>query len=201
VNPVTSATGQFLELIANQALRLDPLAKSRLAALDGRLIQIECTAPAETLWLAIRDADLKVQTTSTDPPTVVLKGPAPALAGAMMGAPGATRDLDIEGDETTLEELREILVGLRPDLAEWLSPLIGQQAADGIASLTEVGMASLRSLAEGLSGEGSRIAKDAAGRRFVDQIAFDELQAASQQLNLAVDRVTRRIELLEQSRS
>lgn len=197
MNPVTSATGQFLELVANQALRLDPLAKSRLAQLEGRVIEVACTAPAETWSLFISGATVKVLATRVDAPTVILRGPATALAGAMIGAPGATRDLDIEGDETTLEELRSILTGVRPDLSEWFSPLIGKQAADGIASLAEVGMASLKSLAEGLGGEGSRIAQGVARRRFVDQPAFDELQAATQQLILAVDRATKRVEFLE----
>lgn len=200
MNPLSSALGRFLERVANQAVALDPMARTRLAELSGRIVRIESTSPPETWWLLIDDAGVRVADQCEETPTVVLRGAPPALAGAVIGLPGATAVLAVDGDETTLEELRAIFAALRPDIAEWLSPLVGQKAADGLAGLAEVGLATLRGLTEALSTEGRRVAGKAARERFVDQRSFDNLQGASQDLVLALDRVQRRIELLEAAR-
>ena len=120
-----------------------------------------------------------------------------SLLGAGLGNSHA--DLRIDGDETLVEELQSILSNLRPDFGEPLARLIGDQSAEDIAGFLELGGRALRHLAEDLGNEGTRAARAAAHRQFVDTRALDRFSEQILALQLATDRLGARVQQLKDS--
>lgn len=183
----------------NKVLALDATALPRLAALQGRVIAVDCTAPALRLFLLPGADGLRLAGHWEAPADCTLRAPAGRLLelavrrdkSAVLHAP----DVELDGHSACLLDLAAILQDLELDwesaLAEWLGPLgavalarplqgAGQWSGDALASLR-------LNLADWLAEEARLLAgRQEAEARFAElddiKLALDRLEARSEHL-------------------
>lgn len=183
----------------NKVLALDATALPRLAALQGRVIAVDCTAPALRLFLLPGADGLRLAGHWEAPADCTLRAPAGRLLelavrrdkSAVLHAP----DVELDGHSACLLDLAAILQDLELDwegaLAEWLGPLgavalarplqgAGQWSGDALASLR-------LNLADWLAEEARLLAgRQEAEARFAElddlKLALDRLEARSERL-------------------
>lgn len=188
----------------NQVLALDATALPRLAALQGRVIAVDCTAPALRLFLLPGADGLRLAGHWEAPADCTLRAPAGRLLelavrrdkSAVLHAP----DVELDGHSACLLDLAAILQDLELDwegaLAEWLGPLgavalarplqgAGQWSGDALASLR-------LNLADWLAEEARLLAgRQEAEARFAE---LDDLKLALDRLEARSERLARRLE-------
>ena len=188
----------------NKVLALDATALPRLAALQGRVIAVDCTAPALRLFLLPGADGLRLAGHWEAPADCTLRAPAGRLLelavrrdkSAVLHAP----DVELNGHSACLLDLAAILQDLELDwegaLAEWLGPLgavalarplqgAGQWSGDALASLR-------LNLADWLAEEARLLAgRQEAEVRFAE---LDDLKLALDRLEARSERLARRLE-------
>lgn len=117
-----------LETVLNPVLRLDPDTRSRLAALEGKVIAIEPEGLGLTLYLLPGVQGVRVLDQYAGEPTVHIRGAPLALARQWRGR-GSSNGVTIEGDAAVGRELQTALAQLDIDGEEQLSRLLGDAAA------------------------------------------------------------------------
>lgn len=188
----------------NKVLALDATALPRLAALQGRVIAVDCTAPALRLFLLPGADGLRLAGHWEAPADCTLRAPAGRLLelavrrdkSAVLHAP----DVELDGHSACLLDLAATLQDLELDwegaLAEWLGPLgavalarplqgAGQWSGDALASLR-------LNLADWLAEEARLLAgRQEAEARFAE---LDDLKLALDRLEARSERLARRLE-------
>jgi len=198
VNPLAQALTQWLAAFANGAFALDPIARARIARLDGRSILLAPDPPAEPVTIRFIGSRIVAESDPPARPTVVVRGAAPALLDAFVrGRFGA--DLVIEGDELTLSEFAESVRSLRPDIAAPLTRLVGQDSAQGLVGLLELGLQTAGRVLRDLGAEGERLARRGAAHQFLSRAEFDDFLSRRHAAALQLDRLAARLERLERS--
>jgi ubiquinone biosynthesis protein UbiJ len=127
VTPAVIAAG--LEAALNPVLRLDPDLRSRLAALEGKVIAIEPEGLGLTLYLLPGVTGVRVLDQYAGEPTVRIRGAPLALARQWRGRGTSSGDMTIEGDAAVGREFQIALAHLDIDWEEQLSRLLGDAAA------------------------------------------------------------------------
>ncbi|WP_202211122.1 SCP2 domain-containing protein [Pseudomonas paraversuta] len=186
----------------NRILRLDSTAMARLQPLTGKVIAVECAAPALQLFILPSDEGLLLATQWAADADCTLRAPAASLMRLVLSKDKTavlhSPEVDLEGDSHVLMALAQVLQDLDLDweyeLSRWLGPvataLIGGHLRSR-ANWYQQGFASLnQNLAEYLSEE----ARTLVGEREA-QARFDELD----QLKLDLDRLEARFERLGRS--
>ena len=186
----------------NRILRLDSTAMARLQPLTGKVIAVECAAPALQLFILPSDEGLLLATQWAADADCTLRAPAASLMRLVLSKDKTavlhSPEVDLEGDSHVLMALAQVLQDLELDweyeLSRWLGPvataLIGGHLRSR-ANWYQQGFASLnQNLAEYLSEE----ARTLVGEREA-QARFDELD----QLKLDLDRLEARFERLGRS--
>ena len=186
----------------NRILRLDSTAMARLQPLTGKVIAVECAAPALQLFILPSDEGLLLATQWAADADCTLRAPAASLMRLVLSKDKTavlhSPEVDLEGDSHVLMALAQVLQDLDLDweyeLSRWLGPvataLIGGHLRSR-ANWYQQGFASLnQNLAEYLSEE----ARTLVGQREA-QARFDELD----QLKLDLDRLEARFERLARS--
>ena len=186
----------------NRILRLDSTAMARLQPLTGKVIAVECAAPALQLFILPSDEGLLLATQWAADADCTLRAPAASLMRLVLSKDKTavlhSPEVDLEGDSHVLMALAQVLQDLELDweyeLSHWLGPvataLIGGHLRSR-ANWYQQGFASLnQNLAEYLSEE----ARTLVGQREA-QARFDELD----QLKLDLDRLEARFERLGRS--
>ena len=186
----------------NRILRLDSTAMARLQPLTGKVIAVECAAPALQLFILPSDEGLLLATQWAADADCTLRAPAASLMRLVLSKDKTavlhSPEVDLEGDSHVLMALAQVLQDLELDweyeLSRWLGPvataLIGGHLRSR-ANWYQQGFASLnQNLAEYLSEE----ARTLVGQREA-QARFDELD----QLKLDLDRLEARFERLGRS--
>lgn len=188
----------------NKVLALDATALPRLAALQGRVIAIDCTAPALRLFLLPGADGLRLAGHWEAPADCTLRAPAPRLLELALrrdkSAVLHAADVELDGHSACLLDLAAILQDLELDwegaLAEWLGPLgavalarplqgAGQWSGDALASLR-------LNLADWLAEEARLLAgRQEAEARFAE---LDDLKLALDRLEARSERLARRLE-------
>lgn len=196
MNPLLSALSQWAEALANTTLALDSATRQRLARLEGQTIQIE-TDLGEPVTIEFCGEQVRVMARAIEHPNAIISGSSASLLSAGFGS--TRTDIRIDGDETLVEELQNILRNVRPDFGEPLAKLIGEQNADNIAGFLELGGRALRRLAKDLGDEGSRAVRSAAHRQFVDAGSLDQFSEQVLAVQLATDRLSARLQRFEHS--
>lgn len=192
----SGATGlplAVLEIAFNRLLALDPLTLERLAALDGRVIQVQ--VPALGMQFTFAPHANGVQWLSPAPPVVDarISGSLADLLRAQAG--GGLEGLQIEGDKhlasAFASALREARIDWPELLAPWLGDVATQRGAQALASVTgalrEGADSLLRSGAEFLQYERPVL---------VSAAEWDSFRAEVRGLHEAVSALERRIALL-----
>ncbi len=202
MNPWATALTRWVEDFANASAKLDPLTRTRLAALAGHSIAVEIDPPGETTTLHFEPDTIRLSPGLSEAPSVIVRGDAVALAAAFFGAGGGRNGgITIEGDDVVLREFRGILADFRPDIPSPLVDVVGKEAAQTITSVVELGFAAFAALGRSLADEGSRLARRESQQRYLSTAEFESFQEATRALRVRLDRLAVRTDTIEKSRS
>ena len=182
-----------LEIALNRLLALDPLTRERLAALDGRVIQLQ--VPALGLQFTFAPHGNGLQWLSPAPETVDAHVSG-SLADLLRAQAGCGLDgLQIEGDKhlasAFASALREARIDWPELLAPWLGDVATQRGAQALASVT----GALREGAESLLHSGAEFLQYERPV-LVSATEWDSFRAQVRDLHEAVGALERRIALL-----
>ncbi|WP_312595123.1 ubiquinone biosynthesis accessory factor UbiJ [Stutzerimonas nitrititolerans] len=186
----------------NRVLSLDPTALPRLARLSGRVIEIDCTAPAWRLFVLADDEGLRLATDWGSDADCRLRAPAASLARlaasrnktAVLHGP----EVEIDGDSVLLMHLAEVLQDLELDweyeVSRWLGPVGTQLLGSGLRSSSAWIRQSSDSLRQDLADYLNEESRTLVGTNEAEA-RFAELD----RLKLVLDRLEARVERLAHS--
>jgi len=188
-----------LEHGVNRVLRLDGTALPRLARLAGKVIEVECRAPALRLFILPSASGLRLAAQWQAPADCSLRAPAASLlrlaSGNEQSAVLHAPEVALEGDGAVLLELAGILQDLELDweyeLSRWLGPVAGQLLGAHLRSRARWTGQSLDSLRRDLADYLSEESRSLVGRREAEA-RFAELDG----LKLALERLDARLQRL-----
>lgn len=197
-----SVFADVLADLANRSLDLDPASRARLAALDGRRVQLSAALPPpfgrRDFTLQVSGGRLRLLPHAAVDPHVIVRGSVPDLLAWLLGGENAARGrLDIDGDSTVLAELRAALKAFRPELGEPLRRLLGDELTQSALGAAELALATLRSAFEGVQ----QSVRDGAAHAFVDRRECERFLDELDELRLRVDRLAARVQTEEQRRA
>lgn len=183
----------------NRVLALDASARPRLAALEGRVIAVDCTTPALRLYLLPGADGLRLAGHWEAPADCTLRAPASRLLQLAVRRDKTAvlhaADVELDGNSACLLDLAAILQDLELDwegaLADWLGPLGALALARPLQNAGAWGSDSLASLRLNLADWLAEEARALVGRREAEA-HFAELD----HLKLALDRLEARCERL-----
>jgi ubiquinone biosynthesis protein UbiJ len=190
-----------VELGLNRVLALDSTALPRLARLSGRVIAVDCTAPALQLFILPSGDGLQLAGQWAGEADCRLRGPAASLLRLATSADKTavlhSPQVELDGDSAALLELASILQDLELDweyeLSRWLGPVASQLLGSHLRSRANWTGKTLDSLRLNLADYLSEESRSLVGQREADA-RFAELD----RLKLALDRLDARIERLIQ---
>ncbi|MEN0107693.1 MAG: SCP2 sterol-binding domain-containing protein [Pseudomonas sp.] len=196
---LTQALLATAETALNRVLRLDATALPRLEHLAGKVIEVDCSAPALQLFILADGAGLRLAARWDGDIACRLRAPASSLlrlaASKDKTAVLHSPEVELDGDSAVLLDLAAVLQDLELDweyeLARWLGP-VGSQLLSGHlksrARWTTQNLDSLRhNLADYLAEESrTLVGENEAQARFAE---LDELKMALDRLEARVERL------------
>jgi ubiquinone biosynthesis protein UbiJ len=190
-----------VELGLNRVLALDSTALPRLARLSGRVIALDCTAPALQLFILPSGEGLQLAGQWAGEADCRLRAPAASLLRLATGKDKTavlhSPQVELDGDSAVLLELAGILQDLELDweyeLSRWLGPVASQLLGSHIRSRANWTGKTLDSLRLNLADYLNEESRSLVGQREADA-RFAELD----RLKLDLDRLDARIERLIQ---
>ena len=197
--PLRKLAGRALETALNHALSLDPDTQSRLAALDGRSVQLQLRGIDLALAITVEGDRLKV-------------GPAPEASDLRVAAtPGsllsmlfrrhsdgmAPGKVEIAGDAELARRLEKLASGFAPDFEEAFTRTFGDVVGVPLAKAVRNGLTHARETASHLSQDGAAWLRDetrialAPGEveGFLDEV--DALRERTERLDARLARLER----------
>lgn len=183
----------------NRVLRLDPTALPRLARLAGRIIEIDCSAPAMQLFVLVEEDGLRLASSWAADADCRLRAPASSLVRLLVSRQKTAvlhePQVSIDGDSGVLMSLAEVLQDIELDweyeASRWLGPVGAQLLGTGVRTptrwLRESGDSLRQDLADYLTEE---------SRALVGQQEAEARFSEIDDLKLALDRLEARIERL-----
>jgi len=186
----------------NRLLRLDPTALPRLARMNGRAIEIDCTAPAWRLFVIADGEGLRLASEWGSEAECRLRAPASSLIRlalsrnktAVLHGP----EVEIDGDSAPLMQLAEVLQDLELDweyeVSRWLGPVGTQLLGSSLRRPAAWARQSADSLRQDLADYLNEESRTLVGRNEAEA-RFDELD----RLKLTLDRLEARVERLTHS--
>ncbi|NQD94709.1 SCP2 domain-containing protein [Pseudomonas sp. CrR25] len=186
----------------NRILKLDSTALPRLARLAGRVIAVDCQAPALQLFLLADGEGLRLAAQWEGTVDCRLRAPASSLLRLAVSADKTAvlhaPEVELDGDSAVLLELAAILQDLELDweyeLSRWLGPVASQLLGSHLRSRLDWTGQTLDSLRLNLADYLSEETRSLVGQREADA-QFAELD----RLKLALDRLDARIERIVQN--
>ena len=134
-----STTLNLLASALNNYLALDPEAPEKLTAFDGKVICIDIRGPNKTIYLLINGNRIKVVKTYEKEPDATIIGSPAALFKLGVRRDSAplffAGEVEIRGDTRLGRQFKSLLAEMEIDWEEHLSRLVGDIAAQRIASL------------------------------------------------------------------
>jgi len=129
------------------ALRLDPDAQGRAAALEGHVLAIEITGIDLTVFVEPQGPTLQCVTEPAHEPATRIAGAPASLA--RLASQGGTRamfsgDLAVTGDVTVARAYKRLFDTLDPDWEEAVARVVGDSAGRQVGRFAETGAAWLR---------------------------------------------------------
>ena len=200
--PLRKLAGRALETALNHTLSLDPETQKRLAALNGRSVQLHLRGPEIALAITVDDAHLKVGPPKNDNQLRVAATPGSLLAMAFRRdedgiAPGK---IDIAGDAELARRLEQLASKFAPDFEEAFARTFGDVLGVPLARVVRKALSHARETAAHLTEdsadwlrEEARIAM-APGEvdGFLDGV--DQLRERSERLESRVKRLIQRVQ-------
>lgn len=197
-----------LEKALNSALDLAPGGRAKLAALEGRVFALHCTAPPLDVYLLPERERLRLMGVYEGPVTTSVRGVASDFAELATAADPAAAlingRLALHGDSAPLIELQKILAGLEVD---WEAPLVralGDVAGHQLAQTLRAAFSWGRQATDSLNRQLDEFIHEEA-RLSPPRLELEDFYREVQELGLRVDRLesrTRRLrKRLQQLRS
>ncbi len=202
---ITQAILATVEQGLNRVLAMDSTALARLSPLHGKVIAVNCTAPAVQLFLVPGSQGLFLSMQPQEPVACQLRAPASALLQLAL-AQDKTRilhqpDVELEGDSAVLLELAGVLQGLELDweyeLSRWLGPVASQLIGSHLRSRAQWGSSGLSSLRLNLADFLSEESRTLVGQREANArfSEIDQLKLALERLDARIERLTHKVKI------
>ncbi|KRE94400.1 sterol-binding protein [Frateuria sp. Soil773] len=199
--PLRKLAGRALETALNHALSLDPDTQQKLAALDGRSVQLHLRGPELALAVTVEDACLKVGPPDADSQLRVAASPGSLLAMALRrGDEGvAPGKVEIAGDADLARRLEKLASRFAPDFEEAFARTFGDVLGVPLARAVRQGLAHAKETAAHLAEDGADWLRDEARVTvaqgeldpFLDGV--DALRERSERLEARVARLQQRL--------
>jgi ubiquinone biosynthesis accessory factor UbiJ len=191
--------GRALEGALGHALSLDPDTQTKLAALNGRSVQIHLRGPEIALAVTVVDGALKVGPPQEDSHLRVAATPGSLLSmlfrrGDDGIAPGK---VEIAGDADLARRLEKLASNFAPDFEEAFARTFGDVLGVPLAKAIRQGLAHMRETAEHLTQDAADWLRDevrlavapAEVETFLDGV--DEVRERSERLEARLARLLR----------
>ena len=198
--PLRKLAGRALETALNHTLSLDPDTQQKLAALNGRSVQLHVRGPEIALAITVEDARLKVGPPQDDNQLKVAASPGSLLAMLFRHdedgiAPGK---VEIAGDAELARRLEKLASKFAPDFEEAFARTFGDVLGVPLAKAVRSGLAHARETASHLTEDTADWLRDEARvamapgevEGFLDGV--DELRERSERLESRVQRLLQR---------
>lgn len=200
--PLRKLAGRALETALNHTLSLDPDTQQRLAALNGRSVQLHLRGPEIALAVTVEDARLKVGPPQDHNQLRVAATPGSLLAMMFRRdedgiAPGK---VEIAGDAELARRLEKLASKFAPDFEEAFARTFGDVLGVPLAKAVRKGLAHTRETAAHLTEDGADWLRDEARlalapgevEGFLDGV--DQLRERSERLESRVKRLVQRLQ-------
>lgn len=200
--PLRKLAGRALESALNHTLSLDPDTQQRLAALDGRSVQLHLRGPDLALAVRVDGAALKVGPPQDDSQLKVAATPGSLLAMLFRRdddgiAPGK---VEIAGDAELARRLEKLASKFAPDFEEAFARSFGDVLGVPLAKAVRKGLLHARETASHLTDDSADWLRDEARvamapgevEGFLDGV--DQVRERSERLQARVQRLAQRIQ-------
>jgi len=200
--PLRKLAGRALESALNHTLSLDPDTQQRLAALDGRSVQLHLRGPELALAVRVDGAALKVGPPQDDSQLKVAATPGSLLAMLFRRdddgiAPGK---VEIAGDAELARRLEKLASKFAPDFEEAFARSFGDVLGVPLAKAVRKGLLHARETASHLTDDTADWLRDEARvamapgeiEGFLDGV--DQVRERSERLQARVQRLAQRIQ-------
>jgi ubiquinone biosynthesis accessory factor UbiJ len=200
--PLRKLAGRALETALNHTLSLDPDTQQRLAALNGRSVQLHLRGPEIALAVTVEDSRLKVGPPQDDSQLRAAATPGSLLAMMFRRdddgiAPGK---VEIAGDAELARRLEKLASKFAPDFEEAFARTFGDVLGVPLANAVRKGLSHARETAAHLTEDSADWLRDEARialapgevEGFLDGV--DELRERSERLESRVQRLARRLQ-------
>lgn len=198
--PVRALAGRLLETALNHALALDAATAERVAALDGRSVQVHLRGPELQFRVAVA-GDRLVVGPATDAASLRVAASPGALLGMALahGQATAPGGVDIAGDAQLARQVERLVAGFEPDFeaafARHLGATAGVPLARGLARVA----AGVRRHARHAVKDGAAWVRDELGAT-PPRSAVDDFLDGADALDERLDRAEARLARLERTR-
>jgi ubiquinone biosynthesis accessory factor UbiJ len=200
--PLRKLAGRALETALNHTLSLDPDTQQRLAALNGRSVQLHLRGPELALAVSVDEARLKVGPPQDDSQLKVAATPGSLLAMLFRRdddgiAPGK---VEIAGDAELARRLEKLASKFAPDFEEAFARSFGDVLGVPLAKAMRKGLAHARETASHLTEDSADWLRDEARvamapgevEGFLDGV--DDVRERSERLEARVQRLMQRLQ-------
>ena len=199
--PLRKLAGRALEIALNHTLSLDPDTQQKLAALNGRSVQLHVRGPEIALAITVEAGRLKVGPPQDDNQLKLAASPGSLLAMMFRRdddgiAPGK---VEIAGDAELARRLEKLASKFAPDFEEAFARTFGDVLGVPLAKVMRKGLAHARETASHLTEDTADWLRDEARVAmapgevdgFLDGV--DELRERSDRLASRVQRLLQRV--------
>lgn len=200
--PLRKLAGRALETALNHTLSLDPDTQQKLAALNGRSVQLHLRGPEIALAVTVEDARLKVGPPQDDSQLKVAATPGSLLAMVFRRdddgiAPGK---VEIAGDAELARRLEKLASKFAPDFEEAFARTFGDVLGVPLAKAVRKGLSHVRDTASHLTEDSADWLRDEARvamapgeiEAFLDGV--DDVRERSERLASRVQRLVQRLQ-------
>lgn len=200
--PLRVIAGRALETALNHSLSLDPDTQARLAALDGRRVQVHLRGPELVMAITVEHGRLKVGPGKEDSQLRVAATPGSLLSmllrrGDEGMAPGK---VDIAGDAELARRLEKLASQFAPDFEEAFTRSFGDVLGVPLAQAFRKGLLHARASAGDLRDDAADWLRDEArlavapgeAEGFLDDV--DRLRERSERLEARLARLEQRMQ-------
>jgi len=116
----------LLESAIRAGLALDGDTRTRLAALEGKVVRLDVREPDLDIVLIVNAGRVRVPSVHDGESDVTIRGTARAIASLAGGNDALHRgEVRIEGQVGLGQAMRTLLAGIDPEWQEWLAPVLG----------------------------------------------------------------------------
>lgn len=162
--PLRKLAGHALETALNHTLALDPDTQRKLAALDGRRVQLTLSGPQLALAIAVADGRLQVEPPDDDGAASALRvaaTPASLIAMALhRGDEAAPGKVEIAGDADLARRLQKLASGFAPDFEAAFARAFGDVLGVPLARAVRRALTHAKTSAEHLVDDGAAWLRD-----------------------------------------